>query len=66
MGRPVDRQTVLLASSATLNLDSIEAVGSYAIQLFWNDGHHTGIYSWDTLRAACTCVVCLEDANSEL
>ncbi len=27
-------------------------VGNYAIQIRWSDGHATGIYSWDTLRAA--------------
>jgi DUF971 family protein len=28
----------------------IEAVGGYALQLFWGDGHSTGIYSFDYLR----------------
>ncbi len=27
-----------------------EAVGGYALQLFWADGHSTGIYSYDYLR----------------
>ena len=27
-----------------------EAVGGYALQLFWADGHSTGIYSFDYLR----------------
>ncbi len=27
-----------------------EMVGGYAIQLFWADGHSTGIYSYDYLR----------------
>ncbi len=31
----------------------IAAVGSYAVQFRWSDGHSTGIYSWDTLRRAC-------------
>jgi DUF971 family protein len=29
---------------------NIEVVGDYAIQITWNDGHNTGIYSWDYLK----------------
>ncbi len=28
----------------------IEMVGNYALQFFWNDGHRTGIYTFDFLR----------------
>lgn len=31
-------------------LANIQAVGNYAIQADWKDGHNTGIYSWDILR----------------
>jgi len=27
----------------------IEPVGRYAIQIFWSDGHSTGIYTWERL-----------------
>ncbi len=30
---------------------SIEVVGGYAIQISWKDGHNTGIYSWEYLKA---------------
>ena len=30
----------------------IAAVGNYAVQITWSDGHSTGIYSWRTLREA--------------
>lgn len=32
-----------------VNIDRIEQVGNYAIQLYFDDNHDTGIYSWDTL-----------------
>ena len=32
-------------------LTSMQTVGNYAIQADWKDGHNTGIYSWDILRA---------------
>jgi DUF971 family protein len=31
-------------------IEKIDKVGNYAIQITWKDGHSTGIYSWDTLR----------------
>ena len=39
-------------------LQSIEQVGSYALQLFWVDGHRTGIYTFDYLRQICECKDC--------
>jgi DUF971 family protein len=30
---------------------SLIPVGQYAIQIKWKDGHDTGIYSWEYLRA---------------
>lgn len=32
-----------------VNIDSIEAQGSYALRLFFDDGYDQGIYSWETL-----------------
>ena len=29
----------------------VSAVGNYAVQIDWSDGHSTGIYTWATLRA---------------
>ena len=37
---------------------SAHAVGRYAIQFNWQDGHSSGIYSWDFLRRHCQCDVC--------
>ena len=31
-------------------LQKFETVGGYAIQLFWGDGHSTGIYSYTYLQ----------------
>lgn len=43
---------------AALKMDSVAPVGHYAIQIFWNDGHSTGIYSYDHLRKICPCEIC--------
>jgi DUF971 family protein len=44
-----------------LKMDSVEAVGSYAVRIFWNDGHSSGIYSFDHLRQICPCKECTAD-----
>jgi DUF971 family protein len=48
LGRVV-RPTVELKANSTL-LRQITPVGGYALQLFWQDGHSTGIYSLSYLR----------------
>jgi DUF971 family protein len=35
-----------------------KAVGNYAVQLDFSDGHTTGIYSYDYLRTICPCQEC--------
>ena len=37
---------------------SAHAVGRYALQFNWQDGHSGGIYSWDFLRRVCQCLEC--------
>lgn len=36
----------------------IEDIGLYAISFKWNDGHETGIYTFELLRDLCTCDEC--------
>lgn len=33
-----------------IQLEGMEAVGSYAVRPSWSDGHSSGIFSWETLR----------------
>jgi len=39
-------------------LEDLEVVGNYALQLKWFDGHDTGLYSYRYLRALCQCAEC--------
>ena len=41
-----------------LKLDGVEPVGRYALQFKWNDGHSSGIYSFEHLREICPCAEC--------
>jgi len=42
-------QEVLQTGKRNVEIRSMEAVGSYAVQPVFSDGHSTGIYSWDYL-----------------
>ena len=37
------------------------AVGHYAVQFDFNDGHSTGIYSFEYLREICPCEACRQN-----
>jgi len=39
-------------------VDEVMLVGRYAVTPVWKDGHNTGIYSFDYLRALCPCSTC--------
>ena len=40
---------------------SAHAVGNYALQIDFNDGHTAGIYSFDFLRTICPCEDCARE-----
>jgi DUF971 family protein len=42
-------QETLQTGKKNVEITAIDAVGSYAIQPTFSDGHSTGIYSWDYL-----------------
>ena len=42
-------QETLQVGKENVNIKGIEPVGNYAVVLQFDDGHHTGIYSWETL-----------------
>ncbi len=42
-------QEVLQVNKENVNIGSIQQMGNYAIKPVFDDGHDTGIYSWDTL-----------------
>lgn len=42
----------------------VTPVGKYALRFKWNDGHESGIYSWEYLRRVCPCSQCTEKKAS--
>jgi ATP-binding protein involved in chromosome partitioning len=50
-----------VGAPAVLRIESAPRVGGYGQGVVWDDTHHTGNYSWETLRAWCHCPVCAAD-----
>ena len=45
-------------SVSTLQVESARQVGNWGLNIHWNDGHTTGIFTWEVLRASCLCDRC--------
>src|SRR5271154_4711998 len=41
---------VLVTGKQNVGIGSVEPVGNYALRLFFDDGHNTGLYSWSVLH----------------
>lgn len=58
-GQPKPQPTTLLPMyQAPARPNEVSPVGRYALKFAWNDGHESGIYSWDYLRRVCQCEPC--------
>ena len=42
-------QGTLQIGKELVNINDIEPVGNYAVRLMFDDGHNTGLYTWDYL-----------------
>ncbi len=36
-----------------VSIADMQLVGNYAVKIRWSDGHDTGLYTWEHLRALC-------------
>lgn len=45
---------VLVSHKKNVNITAIEAVGNYAVKIIFDDGHDSGIYSWQVLHHMAT------------
>jgi len=46
-------QEVLQTDKINVSISAIKPVGNYALQLVFDDGHDTGLYSWPYLYELC-------------
>lgn len=44
------KERILVLDKENVVLERIEPIGNYAIKLYFDDGHHAGIYDWGYLR----------------
>lgn len=47
-------QETLQIGKRDVNITAIEPVGAYAVKLVFDDGHDTGLYTWDWLHQLAT------------
>ena len=43
-------EPLLVGGKREVNISAIEPVGQYAVRLRFDDGHDTGLYSWEVLQ----------------
>ncbi len=43
-------QSTLQLNKVNVSIERVELVGSYAIRIIFDDGHETGLYSWEYLE----------------
>ena len=43
-------QKTIVAGRAAVGIMALEPVGNYAVRIVFDDGHDTGLYSWDYLH----------------
>jgi DUF971 family protein len=46
-----------------VSAEEIGLMGRYGIRIRWSDGHDTGIYTFDRLRALCACEGCVSEGG---
>jgi len=42
--------SILVAGKENVSISDIKPVGNYAVKLFFDDGHHSGLYDWKYLH----------------
>lgn len=47
-------EATLQTGKLKVGISAIRPVGNYALQLVFDDGHDSGLYSWDYLYTLCT------------
>lgn len=44
-------EKITVSGKRTVRIVQVEPVGNYAVRIIFDDGHSTGIYTWDLLHA---------------
>ena len=57
----IDNKTNPAPFNSHIAINTVNLLGNYAMQISFDDGHKTGIYSWEYLRR-----LCIEMKNEEV
>ena len=49
-----------------LRLQNVSLIGQYALQIAFQSGHATGLYTFSLLRGLCACEECTADRKPDL
>lgn len=60
-----DRELFFVEGSRTYKVENVQQVGNHALKIFWDDGHSSGMYQWETLRNLCPCEECFPRKGDE-
>ena len=52
------REGRAISAPDDISIVDVKLAGAWGLTPTWSDGHHTGIYSWEDLRASCPCDLC--------
>ena len=44
------KERILVSGKQNVAVEKIDPIGNYAIKIFFDDGHKTGLYDWGYLR----------------
>jgi len=61
MGVPGRLDFLKILGPDEAKMETLEAVGLYALRPIWKDGHNTGLYTYEHLRDLCECEQCMTE-----
>ena len=53
-----EKRLVAASIPADIRVEAVKPVGRYGLTPVWEDGHKTGIYTFEKLRESCECEEC--------
>jgi DUF971 family protein len=63
MGSPGRLARIKNLSAEELRIQDVSLIGQYALQIAFQSGHATGLYTFSLLRSLCNCEACAKTRN---
>ena len=59
-GKKIGKTDIISPEVQKTRIQSCQLLGAYALQIKWEDGHDTGIYTYLNLKKNCECDLCVK------